>query len=138
MDDTIRYLNTDLDVSSREELTGLTSALASRGMHPLHSATKGGDGQWYVTFETDASFEEPEPNIAAMVAAVESLEVALRTEWFACSLREFNVGYDCGSKPWAFNQGLSSELLGRIAAIGASLRVTLYPPEREKDNTRQE
>ena len=42
-------------------------------------------------------------------------------------LREFNIGYDCGEEPWAFNQGLSAETLRRVAAVKASLRWTLYP-----------
>ncbi len=45
--------------------------------------------------------------------------------------REFNIGYDCGAEPWAFNQGLSAHLLGRMATAGASLRVTIYP-DREQ------
>lgn len=47
--------------------------------------------------------------------------------WWACTRREFNIGYDCGAEPWAFNQGLSNETLRRIAACGGSLRWTLYP-----------
>jgi hypothetical protein len=43
----------------------------------------------------------------------------------------FNIGYDCGAEPWAFNQGLTAELLGRMAATGASLRITLYPGHDE-------
>lgn len=105
------------------------------GFFPLmKGARKGDDGLWYVTFETEISYNDPEPNIAVMVDAIESLEESLQADWSRCSLREFNIGYDCGSKPWAFNQGLSSELLGRIAAIGASLRWTLYPPECPKDS----
>jgi len=67
-----------------------------------------------------------------MMVVIESLGEPLRTVWSGYSRREFNIGYDCGSKPWAFNQGLSSQLLGRMAAVGASLRITLYPPAREK------
>jgi hypothetical protein len=63
-----------------------------------------------------------------MIAVVESLAESLRAVWAGCTLREFNIGYDCGDRPWAFEQGLSTGLLGRIAAVGASLRITLYPP----------
>ena len=35
------------------------------------------------------------------------------------------------ARPWAFNQGLSSGLLGRVAAVGASLRITLYPSREQ-------
>jgi hypothetical protein len=82
---------------------------------------------WYATFETDEHFDEPEPNIAAIVSVFESLAAPLRFTWDNCGLRKVNLGYDCGDEPWAFNQGLSAELLGRIAAVGAPLRLTLYP-----------
>jgi hypothetical protein len=120
------YLNTDLDLISPEELTVLAAVFESRSLFPLH-VTQRDDGLWYATFETEDQHAEPEPNIAAMVAVVESLAEPHRSIWSACTRREFNVGYDCGPAPWAFNQGLSSGLLGRMAAVGASLRVTLYP-----------
>jgi hypothetical protein len=126
--ETIRYLNTDLDLTSAGDLTALAAAFEARGMLPLH-VTRGEDGLWYATFETGEQHEEPEPNIAALIAVVESLAEPQRAVWAGCARREFNIGYDCGGAPRAFDQGLSSELLGRVAAAGASLRITLYPPE---------
>jgi hypothetical protein len=120
------YRNTDLDLTSADDLTTLAVAFEAGGAPPLH-VTRGEDGQWYATFETDEQHSEPEPTISAMLTVVESLEPSLRSVWAGCSRREFNLGYDCGSEPWAFNQGLSSELLGRMAAVGASLCITLYP-----------
>ncbi len=131
MDDTIRYLNTDLDLKSTEDLTALAEAFETQGVGPLHVGS-GEDGLWHATFETDEQHEKPEPNIASMIAVVESLPEQLLAVWSSCTCREFNIGYDCGSNPWAFNQVLSSQLLGRMAAAGASRRITLYPPEREK------
>jgi hypothetical protein len=129
VDNTICYLNTDLDLTSAEDLTALGAAFEAGGVPPLH-VTRRADGLWYGTFETSTQFAEPEPNIAAMLAIVESLARPLRSMWDGCTRREFNIGYDCGAEPWGFNQGLPAELLGRMAAAGASLRVTLYP-ERE-------
>jgi hypothetical protein len=131
MDNTICYLNTDLVLTSPNDLTELATIFESQGIVPLH-VTRGDDGLWYATFETyadetHAQHTEPEPNIAVMVAVVESLGEAHRSVWQGCTRREFNIGYDCGAEPWAFNQGLSCALLGRIAAVGASLRFTLYP-----------
>jgi hypothetical protein len=126
LDGVIRYLNTDLDLASPTDLTTLAAALAAAGVPPLH-VTRGEDGLWCACFETGEQHTEPEASIAAMLAVVEALPSELRSAWAGCSLREFNIGYDCGLEPWAFNQGLSAELLGRTAAAGASLRVTLYP-----------
>jgi hypothetical protein len=126
MDGKISYLNTDLDLTSSADLTELAAAFKAAGVSPLH-VTHGEDGLWYATFETDEQHDQPEPNIAAMVMVAETLQEPLRSVWSGCTRREFNIGYDCGAEPWAFNQGLSSRLLEGIAAVGASLRITLYP-----------
>ena len=127
MESKIRYLNTDLDLTSGDDLTELAAAFEGAGVSPLYDVTHGEDGLWYATFETDEHYDQPEPNIAAMVTVAESLQEPLRSVWKRCTRREFNIGYDCGDEPWAFNNGLSSELLGRMAAVGASLRITVYP-----------
>jgi hypothetical protein len=132
LDGVIHYLNTDLDLTSPDDLTPLAAHFEARGVFPLH-VMRCDDGRWDATFESVGPHTEPEPNIAAMLAVVESLRKPLRTVWARCSLREFNIGYDCGLEPWAFNQGLSAELLGRMSAAGASLRITLYPDREPKD-----
>jgi hypothetical protein len=136
MDNAICYLNTDLDLKSGHDLRGLAAAFDSHGIHPLH-VTYGEDAKWHASFETAEHHDQPEANIAAMLAAIEALTEDMRTVWRECLLREFNLGYDCGAKPWAFNQGLSSQLLGRMAAAGASLRITLYPPDCEMGAARR-
>jgi hypothetical protein len=130
MDGKISYLNTDLNLTSPDDLTALSKIFESRHIFPLH-VTRGEDGRWYATFEVLDQHTEPERSIATMVAVVESLRPPNRSVWRGCTLREFNIGYDCGAEPWAFNQGLSCELLGRIAAVGAALRWTLYPDRKE-------
>lgn len=131
MDGKITYLNTDLDLVSEYDLTGLAAAFEAGGVVALHT-TLCEDGLWRATFEqneefTDEHHHEPALHISAMLYVIESLATPLRLTWDNCRLREFNLGYDCGDEPWAFNQGLSADLMGRIAAAGASLRVTLYP-----------
>jgi hypothetical protein len=122
----IHYLNSDLDVWSADDLTALAAAFETKGMYALH-VTHGEDGQWWATFETSNSYEEPEQTIAMMLDAVESLDPALLTVWQRCTRREIDIGYDCGDEPWAFNQALSSQLLGRMASAGLLLRITIYP-----------
>jgi hypothetical protein len=58
----------------------------------------------YDCFDTDEQHTEPAPNTGAMLTVVESLAPPLRAVWEGCSRREFNIGYDCGLKPWAFNR----------------------------------
>lgn len=133
MDETTRYRTTDLYLYSDEDLTALAAALQARlpalcvGVNRLaHSHREA----WYCNFSIDGGpggpAEEPEPGIAAMLAVIEALDPPLRSMWARCSQRVFDVAYDCGREPFAFRQELSAETLGRLAAVGAALRVTLY------------
>lgn len=122
------YLNTDLDLVAERNLDALTAALQSQGVFPLHNEPRD-DGHWYATLETEEQFDRPEPNITVMLTAIETLDQRSRELWSACTSREFNIGYDCGDEPWAFNHALTAPTLARIAALGISLRITLYPAE---------
>jgi hypothetical protein len=124
----IQYLNTDLELVAEQSLEALAAALEARGIFPLH-IDQLDNGRWYATLETEEQFTQPEPNIAAILAVLESLDPHSREVCSACTSRELNIGYMCGDEPWAFNQQLTATTLGAIAALGISLRVTLYPAE---------
>jgi hypothetical protein len=132
VDNTICYLNTDLDLWSAVELTDLATFLQTNGMISLH-VTQVEDETWYATFEIEGEHRNPEETIGGMLTVIESLPKKLSDIWSSCLRREFNMGYDCGDEPWAFNQVLSTELLGRLAKVGGALRITLYP-DREAAN----
>jgi hypothetical protein len=122
----IHYLNTDLDLIAKRDPTSLAKALAGRGV-PALSLYQEEDGRWRARFETDGVFPNPDANIAALLTAIEGLSPQALSAWSSCTVREFNIGYDCGDEPWAFNNSITTETLARIAAVGASLRITIYP-----------
>jgi len=127
----IKYLNTDLDLVAVRDLTPLANALDARGVFPLSVQQDGGE-LWYATLEIsanshDARMLEPEATILVMLDAIEALDGEAKELWSACSKREMNIGYDCGDVPWAFNNRLANSTLRRIADVGTSLRITLYP-----------
>lgn len=126
MNGRIHYLNTDLDLVSVSDLRSLARLFEACGLFALDVSQRE-NGLWYARFETEESYDEPEPNIRVMLDAAESLVHEHHTIWLGCSVREFNIGYECGTEPWAFEQRLAQPDLGRIAALGASLRWTIYP-----------
>ncbi|MEO6335819.1 MAG: hypothetical protein ABIP71_03235 [Verrucomicrobiota bacterium] len=128
------YLNTDLDLVAQQSLKALAAAFETRGVFPLHVDLRD-DQQWYSTLESEEQFTEPEPNIVALLTAIEALNPQSRNQWAACATREFNIGYDCGDEPWAFNHGLTAPTLARMAALDISLRITLYPAESATSKT---
>jgi hypothetical protein len=136
VDNKITYLNTDLDLRSTHDISKLASFFEERGMKLL-SVTATEDATWNATIEPDDHYDEPSKSIDTLLTVVESLPKPLQTDWFGCSIREFNIGYDCGDEPWAFNQAIPSDLLGRLAKASGTLRITLYPdrPSLSEANT---
>lgn len=97
-------------------------------MHPLH-VDRREDGLWYATFETDDSTLSQSQTSPRWLRLSNRSRRPLRAVWAGCTRREFNIGYDCVGNPWGFDQSLSSQLLARLAAAWAPLRITLHPPE---------
>lgn len=129
MDESTRYRTTDLYLFSGDDLTALGEALQARcpTLHVVVNRLSHRGDAWFCNFSIDReAAEQPEPGIAAMLAVIEALDPPLRSAWAGCSQRVFDIAYDCGREPFAFHQELSAEILGRLAAVGASLRVTLY------------
>jgi hypothetical protein len=54
----MKYLNTDLDLVSAENLTELTGALEARGVFALH-VTQDADGFWRASLESERQYSEP-------------------------------------------------------------------------------
>jgi hypothetical protein len=119
------YLNTDLDLVSSHDLRPLVAAFESHDVLVLHIAQHD-DGLWRASLEAADQHEEPEPNIAALLAVAETLTESDRRSWLGCSRREFNIGYECVSEPRVVEHTLSAELLARIAAVRGSVGLTLY------------
>ncbi len=120
----ITYRNTDLDLVASRSLESLASELETLGVNGR--ITHGEDGFLYVG-DAGGCVSDPDTSIVQLLNAIESLSESGRQIWAGCSKREFDVGYDCGDEPWSFNQGLTNETLRRMAACGATFRITLYP-----------
>ncbi|MEZ5944683.1 MAG: hypothetical protein R3C18_25120 [Planctomycetaceae bacterium] len=127
----IQYLNTDLDLVCDVDPALLVTEFDAHDLSVLIQA--GDDGLFYVMCEGDNE-SEPELNIVRLLDAIDALSELGRDVWQRCSKREFNIGYVCGDEPWSFNQGLSNDVLRRMADCGATLRITLYPYRRNSDN----
>lgn len=120
------YLNTDLDLMSAQNLKPLAAVLEAQGMMVLH-VDQHHNGLWHAALETGENFDHPDANSRAILSLIEALQPPERALWEGCAVREFDVGYECGSIPRGFNQALAAGTLARMAALGVSLRVTLYP-----------
>jgi hypothetical protein len=119
----IHYLNTDLVLICEGDAGDLLADLRARELYVLVDS---GGGRTYLNC-SGFNHEEPEPDVVRFLDAIDALSGKAREQWGRCSQREFNIGYDCGDEPWSFNQGLSNQVLRRVADCGGTLRITLYP-----------
>ena len=125
----IRFINVDLDVSSLASLGPLTKAVEKKRMVNLRRPDDADD--------TTASYElvmhvgSANETISRMLDVLEQLKGEAKEAWLGATRREFDIGYDCGTEPLAFNEAIDPDVVRRIALIGAGIRITLYP---ERDN----
>jgi hypothetical protein len=125
------YLNTDLDIAAAFDITPLVSLLQAQGFSVIHCEPLE-SGEWHATLEVFTSQEppenyRPEVTILQMVPILEALTGEAKEMWNMSTERCLDMGFNCCAEPWQYRQDLSSETLARIAALGITLRITLYP-----------
>lgn len=118
------FRNVDLEVSSASDLRWLVEELGEDVVNlycgPAH-------GHFLATFETHAVRGDPDTMIAFFCHLVENFPDEMRRAWDEAFLRIFDIGYDSGHAPQAYQSDLRPETLAAAARIGASLRITIYP-----------
>lgn len=126
-----RYLNTDLDIESVEDLSPLIKIL-KRKCDLLHGG-KDDAGLWRVTIEArNSGFVGGEghdqvADINEILKVIESLSDEIQKLLLGAQKFEFNIGWQSSEKRPVGAFSLPTELLGRVAGIGATIAVTIYP-----------
>jgi len=125
-DDKPQFLNMDLHVESREDLTPLAAALAAavcgwqdwrhRGTRFLHGSL-------------GLRQESPSALILAVSTRLKRLRGAARAAWTGAKVREFDIGIQAGFANRAGEWVVNADAVQTAAGVGAQLRITVYPPE---------
>ncbi len=130
---TTRYINTDLEVVSEEDLESLTKLLQPNS-DVLHSE-KLSDGLWHLSVEAEGSGligsadHDPNRDIEKLLTLIEGLDEGHRAILTRAKTFEFDVGLEhSGSRPERV-LSLPSRTLARIQAVSATLGETVYPLE---------
>ena len=120
------FLNIDLDVRSRRSLAPLVAAWPS-SYQPLMEQERR-DSRWLILNPRSVRKLSAEAAAKQLLRDVEKLSGAARRCWMQAHRRTFDIGVQAGGPGRAFEDvRLSPETLGRIAAAGASIQVTVYP-----------
>ena len=122
-----KYLNVDLEIRSRSDLTPLVGAL-SRSLFLLHAGRI--RGTFLASFETPGLDLPPDRAIKRLADAVSALPPSARKFWKLARDRVFDIGVAKSASRGVFALALRPETLGTIAQLDARLAFTLYPAEK--------
>jgi hypothetical protein len=128
------FLNVDLDIESAADLRPLAAELEAVCVI-LHASTTGRDRNRLSLVRLESldcdNAHGPDTVIHDLCGVIEALSPAGRALWYSATVRQFDVGYDTQPAPAhpAARFALRPDTIGRVARIGASLAVTVYPPD---------
>jgi hypothetical protein len=128
------FRNVDLEVSSSSDLQWLVDEFGEDAMNLYCGPAR---GHFLATFETPVVRGDPDSRIGSFCNLVENLPDVARLAWDEAFLRVFDIGYDAGETPRAYQCDLRPETLAAVARIGASLRITIYSANRSIEKAGQ-
>lgn len=131
----INYLNTDLDLISNTPFEKLTRFLNKFGSFELHYGQEQ-NKKWFGRYEVLSDYENPEQTLRQFLKIIDRLRGNELKEWRKCTRKIFDIGYDCGKEPWGFSNSLSNETIKKIGALGAEIKITIYPEVQYVPNKR--
>ena len=127
----IRYLNTDLDIESQEDLTTLIEAFGDEVFVLHHGLIK---GMHHASFEFSHDHSSvPDEVIRRYCDLIEALPPTAKMIWNQCSTRLIDIGVESGSSPNCYRFEVHPSTLDRVSAIGASLAGSIYAMQTEDE-----
>jgi hypothetical protein len=126
-DDTISFLNVDLDIYSRSRLDALAAAFGNKMVvlfvgRELH--------RYSAHLEVAGNTKSADATIQRICKLVRGLPRASRKLWDAAITRDFNIGIQAASRPRAFEFVLDARTVQKVASLNARIVVTVYAPEK--------
>lgn len=118
---TTHFLNIDLDIESNTDISLLVDELS---VHLSKLSCHECQGIYRASFEPHQ--HDIENIINEYVSAITSLSANGVNLWEGCSKREFNIGFQSGSHPKAYETAISQEVLKKILSVNGQLSITLY------------
>ena len=126
----IRYLNVDLLVKSRTDLTPIVNEFGE----DVIVLTNGKAGNlFHAYFEIAGSQPGPNEDIEYFCSLIEGLSRKERELWDNSISKIFDVGFESGEVPQSYSADIRPDVIKRLAKCGASIRITIYPTNIENE-----
>lgn len=122
-----QFLNVDLEVLSKADPAPLVKAFERKRVSVLFCGDQG--EQYFAAFELFTTRRTLEQLLAGFCDLLETLPPKAATIWKTASRRTFDIGIQSGDTRPVLALRISPTTLARIAALGATIAVTVYPSE---------
>lgn len=130
----ITYCNVDVDVYASEALEPLTKALGKKiSLHyvgrekNMHSA--------HFALSSFAKSQQPDLAIRSLAKLIEALPPKPRRLWDQAKHKAFTVGLQSGIEPHYLEYEISQAATRAVAALGASIIITIYETDKPAPGT---
>lgn len=120
----VKYLNADLEIESKSDLSKIVEEFGE-DVIVLHCGEV--RGYQLASFESSVYSTDADDTINHFCLLVEELPKEGREIWDGCCSRVIDVGYESGTSPRNFRSEIRASTIQRLAAIGASIVITVYP-----------
>ena len=122
----IRFLNVDLEIESAENLQPVIDDLGEN-VSVLHHGDNG-SGFNFVSFEVKPSGErDVDGIILSFCLFIENFSNETKAIWDKCHSKRFDAGFQSGEFPRSYKTEIRADTVERVAKIGASIAITVYP-----------
>ena len=123
----IRYLNTDLEIESKSDLSKIVEHFGEDVLVHHHGEIT---GYQHASFSIAGGSTDTNGTINYLCDLIESLPPDVREIWNGCVSRVFDVGYECGASPQNFRSEIRASTIARVGSVGASIAITIYPENK--------
>ena len=128
------YINTDLELSSKEDLSSIASELGNRIYVLVNEKV---NNEYRLNFECSLEgYKDGEPlhlqTLAELLNIIDSLSKESKNKLAICHRRVLDIGYDSAPKGFLYTN-IPNAILARIVNLGFDLNVSIYGNEIEKN-----
>ncbi len=127
-----RYLTTDLNLYASFDLTPLTQAFEKVGLSCVSDSVLRPDGRWRAAISCHVYNPTPDRAAKFFLKYIRRLDDEGRRLWQACSLREFDLGFEFEEGNFSDEFQIGTDLLQQMIEEGVSVQITIYQPRKKK------
>jgi hypothetical protein len=126
----VRFLNVDLEIESSEDLQPIIDDFGESVSVLYHG--ENGSGFNLASFEVYPSgARDIDGIIAEFCLYIENLSPEAKEIWDKCFSKRFDAGFQSGDFPRSYKTEIRADIVERVAKVGASIVVTIYPEPAE-------